>query len=55
MSLTPTEIVTKIAQAGGHIEVKNDKLAIECNQALLDVLLPEIKASKPALMELLTQ
>ena len=52
MSLTPNEIVTKIAQAGGHIEVKNDKLAIECNQALLDVLLPEIKANKPALLEL---
>ena len=52
MSLTPNEIVTKIAQAGGHIEVKNDKLAIECNQALLDALLPEIKANKPALLEL---
>ena len=52
MSLTPTEIFTKIAQAGGHIEVKNDKLAIECNQALLDALLPEIKANKPALLEL---
>ena len=52
MSLTPTEIVTKIAQAGGHIEVKNDKLAIECEQDLLNLLLPEIKANKPALLEL---
>ena len=55
MSTSPIEILERITQSGGHIQVDGGELDIECRQDVITELLPAIRANKTELMELLTQ